>query len=984
MRLGDLPFAEKAALLASLALGLPLLGLTIGSGLFLRHRGIADAERLLVSQVEGITAQLDAVNDDHLREVHLLLALPSTRAYCDADEAGRAALQAGMRTALRALVDTGNQLAMAALFSPEGIVWVSTVEAAEGIDASARPFLASAAAGRETVSDVFRTLPVAGSQLLVAYVSPLHGNREIRCLAGVMASADQFTTIMNQSEQFAGDGGFSVLLDNGGVRVANSLRGDFSLRPAGDLPADEVAEMVAAARFGPETASLLASPVHNAKLFELARAAELPETLPPFWSFSAANEAENLSIARRLRSVPWTLVARIPKSSILAPVHTRVLQEIVLGLAVLSLAVVLAVAAMRGVVRRINAMAAAAKSLADGQLSARIHDDSGDELGRVARQFNRMAEALQHDRGSLEARVSERTQALHAANAELEAQKEELLAQRGELEAQQSELLAQTAQLEQRNNEVEAANRLKSEFLSNMSHELRTPLNAVIGFSDLLLNDESSPLPPRQRDFAAAIARAGRDQLALVGDILDLAKIEAGHLRLQLEELVVADALSLAQQSLAPQSLRKQITFRVDSTATRLVVADARRLHQILLNLASNAVKFSPEQGSVEAVAYDADGMIAFELLDRGPGIANELWSRLFRPFEQGESPMVKAHEGTGLGLAISRRLVELHGGEISASPRQGGGLVVRFTLPAAGSARSSRPAALSPTAAAVSGQYSASKQGMPMEQAGVLSPPATDAARGRVLVIDDDPAVARLLSEILPVRGIEVEAAGTADEGLARIASRPPDLCILDFRLSGTDGLQVLRRLRASAGGAGVRVLLFSGADLSEPELAAVHALGGSFVKKGEVSVRDVVAGIESALTSAARASISPVGRAMLVIDDNELNRSLLRSILESRGYSVLEAADAVTGLALARSELPAIILMDLAMPGQDGLATTRMLKADPVTVQIPVIAVTALAMRRDEEAALRAGADAYVTKPIDAEALIRRIEIILLGVAS
>lgn len=265
-----------------------------------------------------------------------------------------------------------------------------------------------------------------------------------------------------------------------------------------------------------------------------------------------------------------------------------------------------------------------------------------------------------------------------ARRARLEADLERRVADRT------AELAAAIAELERKNLAVERADKVKSEFLSTMSHELRTPLNSVIGFSDLLLEMDDEALPTRQRHFVQAIGKAGRHQLALITDILDLSKIEAGHLRLTPGVLGVEAMLTGASDAIAPQAGRKGVTVTTTTDPELCVTADAARLHQVLLNVLSNAVKFSPEGSAVEVSAVADGPMVRFEVADVGPGVPPELWSRLFQPFEQAESAQNRRNEGTGLGLAISRRLIKAQGGEIEAQDRAGGGLVVRFTLPRA------------------------------------------------------------------------------------------------------------------------------------------------------------------------------------------------------------------------------------------------------------------------------------------------------------
>lgn len=953
-RLSDFSEATQAAIITAVCVGLPLLALTLGSGAILRSRMISEAERLLTAELDQVGRSLDRVNDAHLRELRALGVQPRTAEYCAADEAGRAGMQDPTREILRAFAGAGEAIATISVLSPAGVVWASTLEGVEGVNASNRPFIARGMAGEEALSDIFRAIPAAGSVLMMGYAAPVRGpDGGVRCVLVVTAQAEEFGGILKENALVGGEGSYAVLLDAHGIRMGHSSRPEFEFHPAGPLPPEEVAALVREPRFGAETGALLAAPIVDEWLFGVSRAAALESDAEAVWGMAPAADGAVLSIARRLHTAPWTVAARIPESAVLGPVRAVVLRQVGLGALGLLLALGAALAVARQRVRRVAAMAAAADALAAGEIAEPIVDHGKDELGRVAARFNVMAEAVRGHRATLESRVAERTSALAAANAELGAQKEELRAQGDELRAQRDELQVQAVELVRRNAEVERADRLKSEFLSNMSHELRTPLNSVIGFSDLLTDADGDPLTPQQRELAEAIAKAGRHQLALISDILDLSKIEAGHLRLAPESLAVDGVLRAARESIMPIARRKQIAVAVAGDAARGVLADGARLHQILLNLLSNAVKFSPEGSTVELSAAEEGEQIVFEVADRGPGLSDDMWSRLFQPFQQAESPLVKRHEGTGLGLTICRRLVEAHGGRIEARRREGGGLVLHFTLPA--------------------GQGGVS----PPEPAGTLT------AIRRVLVIDDDPAVARLLTEILRGHGLAVESAPTGEVGIQALLARPPDLCIIDLRLPGTTGFEVLTQLRATAAGAGLPVVVFSGADLQDHEIIRLRNHAAVLVRKGDVSERDLVSGIERALRGAAGGVVPNPGerKLVLVVDDHDMNRALARAILEARGFAVIEANGAMMGLELARTQRPAVILMDLAMPGMDGLEATRRLKLDPSTTDIPVITLTALAMRRDEQAAIAAGADAYLTKPVDAPTLIGTIHRILSG---
>ncbi len=294
----------------------------------------------------------------------------------------------------------------------------------------------------------------------------------------------------------------------------------------------------------------------------------------------------------------------------------------------------------------------------------------GGLVWRNATTLHRMDLKRRRTEEESEARIVERTVELTLANAELKAQKEELAAQQRELE--------------RKNVEVERANQLKSMFLANMSHELRTPLNSIIGFSDLLLAEAQDALPPHHVEYVTNVLASGKHLLDLINDILDLSKIEAGEIRLEVGTVDSAEAVAEAVALIGPTARAKQIEVRKQVWATRSAWADRGKLRQILLNLLSNAVKFSPEGADVEVRTEDEGPFVRFRVRDEGPGIDPALRPHLFEPFIQGESPLVKKHQGTGLGLAISKRLVELHGGTLQLVSETRRGSEFTFTLPAA------------------------------------------------------------------------------------------------------------------------------------------------------------------------------------------------------------------------------------------------------------------------------------------------------------
>ena len=533
------------------------------------------------------------------------------------------------------------------------------------------------------------------------------------------------------------------------------------------------------------------------------------------------------------------------------------------------------------------------------------------------------------------------------------------LAQRNEALREQSDQLAsKQSELQQKNVEVERANQLKSEFLANMSHELRTPLNAVIGFSELLL-EEAQKLAPDHVQFVRDIHASGRHLLALINSVLDLAKIEAGRVALEVQPLDPQQQISSACGLVSAMAQKKNLRIEQRVQTARTVRADAGKLQQILLNLLSNAIKFSEPGRRIEIGAVDDGEMLRFHVKDEGPGIPESMRPELFKPFVQGESPLVKKHEGTGLGLAITRRLVEYQGGEVGVDTEVGRGSTFWFLLPA-----DDRRAVGSPPA--VKAEPAEKKNGTPLA-----------ADKPLVLVVEDDPANARLLRFHLEGAGYAVSEATREAEALELARRLRPKLVLLDLILpQGEDGLRVLRELKKDDATKAAPVVVVS--VVQETRRARELGAAECFVKPIDAAqLLEVVKRLCPPPEPAkARATV-------LVVDDHDLNRELARTLLERRGCRVLLARNGQEGARVAKVERPDLVLMDLAMPVKDGISAAKELKADPETSRIPLIAFTALAMRGDEERARNAGFDGYLTKPLESGALDATLEKFLGGQA-
>jgi signal transduction histidine kinase/CheY-like chemotaxis protein len=1015
----------------------------------MRQAARSNATTLLAAQAGRLAAELDGFNRSYLKVAARLAGFPLAVRFCAAPKASRTP-GGELHEILVSYLETDRNLLGVSLVDASGTIVEATDPRWIGLDISFRDYVRAAMKGDSIVSGVFAPLPIAGTTPVVVYASPALGpGGRIAGAAVLTVRATAFWEAVRAGNGRAGLGSYSVLFDQHGIRIAHSFKNEELFRPGGPLEPTVIEAMVAERRFGQDTRAFLEAPVPMPQ--EFARA--IAPRVDPDESFrgrAPANEKVNLGVARRLETAPWTLVYEVPEEAIEGAAQRLAVSTVIPGFLNLVIALGLGLFMTRRILDPVGALAGAAEAIAAGNLNARVPVARGDELGVLSRRFNEMAAAIQAARESLEARIRERTLDLTRANEELEVQKEELIAQGEELRVQQRELARKNA-------EVERANRLKSEFLANMSHELRTPLNSIIGFSDLLLEEARESLQPRQVQYLEDVLGSGRHLLNLINDILDLSKIEAGQLRLELESVEPGEAVAEAVALIQPAARRRRITLLEAVQTPRPVRADRGNLRQILLNLLSNAVKFGPEGSTVE-VGVEASGpTVRFHVRDQGAGIDAALMPRLFAPFVQGESPLVKKHQGTGLGLAICKRLVDLHGGTIEVRCEPGQGTVFAFTLPTADEVLAAEPAegqaidaekpvvllleedreaarALRERLEGEGYRVAETKNGEDalelaarLRPAAIVLDPAADGRDGlllldelkrrkttrdipvvvssvpgaagflpkpveadrllgnvalatrsvagrpaRVLVVDDDPQARTLLRSLLEPSGYRVLLADGAKAGLALALEQRPELAIVDLVMPEMSGFELVAALGENPCTRDVPVLILTAADLGADDRIRLQRRVRALARKGSVTRADLVAAVARATGSTPRAAPGAECPTILVVDDHDLNRELARSLLERHGYRVLVAQDGDSGVKIARRERPGLVLMDLAMPGKDGYAAVRELKKGRETAGIPVVALTALAMRGDEQKAQAAGFDGYVTKPIDRKVLL------------
>jgi signal transduction histidine kinase/CheY-like chemotaxis protein/HAMP domain-containing protein len=491
------------------------------------------------------------------------------------------------------------------------------------------------------------------------------------------------------------------------------------------------------------------------------------------------------------------------------------------------------------------------------------------------------------------------------------------------------------------------ANRLKSEFLASMSHELRTPLNAIIGFSEVLRDGIAGEVNEQQREYLQDILNSGTHLLALINDILDLSKVEAGKMALELEWLKVEEILRTSLAIVREKAVAHRLTLDLQAAGAGELCADPRKFKQIAYNLLSNAVKFTPEGGRIvvtarRLLAHDVpvivtlvppSGITEFveiAVSDTGIGIAQDDQARLFAAFTQIDSKLSRQHEGTGLGLALVKRLAELHGGAVGVESAPGKGSTFRVWLPC-------RP------------RSDCVDQNM-------QSAAPTRNGGHRVLVVEDDPQAVELLRLALTRDGFEVMQAASADEARRRLAEQTPDLITLDILLPGEDGWQFLDWLKQSTEWAHIPVVVVS----IVAEQHKGFALGACVVLQKPFAKEELTAelarlGFVSPQINAAR---------VLVVDDDPGAVERTAVPLEAAGHSVERAFGGREALASALAAPPDLILLDLLMPDLSGFEVVAALRSDPRTALVPIIIVTAKTLDADERRSLDGQVQIVVSK--------------------
>lgn len=572
---------------------------------------------------------------------------------------------------------------------------------------------------------------------------------------------------------------------------------------------------------------------------------------------------------------------------------------------------------------------------------------------------------------------------IKAFSDKLEQQNRELDAQKNEMEEQSVELIHQNIELEMQKKELNEANQLKTSFLSNMSHELRTPLNSVIALSGILNRRLKNEIPEEEYSYLEVIERNGKNLLALINDILDISRIEAGREELEITTFNVNQLINDVVEMLAPQANEKNVICLNGAKNTDVYInSDSDKCRHILENLAGNAVKFT-EEGQVElSIGQDGEN-IEIRVKDTGIGIDANYLPFIFDEFRQGDGSTSRKFGGTGLGLAIAKKYANLLGGTVSVKSVVNEGSEFILTL----------PINYSPDHKVIEQAFETEREELKQITKTAVprlpSKPSADLSGKTLLMVEDsEPAVIQI-RDLLEESGYTIKVARDAKEAFEIMAADIPDAIVLDLMIPGIDGFELLKTLREAVPTAHVPVLILTAKHITRDELKFltsnnIHQL----IQKGDVNRDELKKAIASMLypeapekkTKRFLAQPNQHKPLVLAVEDNLDNMITVKALLNDH-FRVLEAADGQASIRLAKQFVPDLILMDIALPGIDGIQAFKAIRASPGLENIPVIALTASAMTQDREGILAQGFDAFIPKPIIEREFLKVIREVLYG---
>ncbi|KQS64231.1 histidine kinase [Rhizobium sp. Leaf371] len=622
----------------------------------------------------------------------------------------------------------------------------------------------------------------------------------------------------------------------------------------------------------------------------------------------------------------------------------------------------------------------AAASVATAVRSANYRTNLQNLLGETQRQSEELQVQSEELRVSNE-ELEEQGRALKESQARLEQQQVELEQTNSQLEEQTRQLEFQRDDLERVNSavqlkarELEQASRYKSDFLANMSHELRTPLNSLLILAKLLADNSEDNLTGEQVKYAQTIESSGNDLLTLINDILDLSKIEAGHIDIRPEAVSVERLANNLRQVFDPVAKNKQLAFAVEIApeCPPVIETDLQRLEQVVKNLLSNAFKFTSAGGVTVAIrraqSSNAAGQITLAVTDSGIGIAEDQQRHIFEAFHQADGTISRRYGGTGLGLSISRELVRLLGGAIHLESQPGKGSTFTITLPetydpARVATRQPRDAVAPASASTASVPAPAAAPVAEVREMAAIAKArlvaddrmAPSDNKRVLLIIEDDVTFAAILRDLSREMGFRTLVAGTAQEALELARQFMPSAIVLDVGLPDQSGLSVLDRLKRDVQTRHIPIHMVSGDDHTETALS-LGAVGYMLKPVKREQLVEVLQKLE--------AKLSQRVHRVLIVEDNDVQREAVARLLTSHDVETVTAGTAADCLRLLQEQTFDCVVLDLSLPDASGYSLLETLSQDSERAFPPVIVYTGRVLSADDELQLRRYSKSIIIK--------------------